>query len=508
MENSGNNGFSLEQKVSTGIEGLDCILEGGLPEQHLYLIEGDPGSGKTTMALQFLLEAHRGGNPALYVTLSESVHELNAIAQSHGWSLDGLNLFEVMPPPESLMPEDQYTVFHPSDIELGTTLRNILEQVDKVRPTRVVFDSLSEIRLLARDSSRYRRQILGLKQFFASRQCTALLLDDRPRSIGFGTDTTVHSIVHGIIHLERMPREYGVKRRRLEIVKLRGSKFHDGYHDYDIATGGLVVHPRLAAINHQPSEPAEGSVSGLERLDELLGGGLDRGTSTLIAGPAGSGKSSISLQYAAAAAARGEFVCFFTFDEGLNTLYRRSAGLGLDLEKHVKGGNLSIQQLEPAELSPGNFIDHIRYAVAHRNLRVLVIDSLNGFLNAMPGEQLLVTQLHELLSFLNQRGVVTILVMAEHGILGSSMESPADVSYLADTVILLRFFEAGGKVRKAISVMKKRSGQHEDTVRELKIGPGRIVVGEPLSQFQGILSGNPVFLGDPAALMDADHAKV
>ncbi len=488
-----------ERLISTGIGGLDDILSGGLPEDHLYLIEGDPGAGKTTLAMQFLLDAHRRGEPVLYVTLSESIRELKSIAQSHGWSLDGIELFEVIPPPESLMPEDQYTIFHPGDVELGSTLKSILERVDQLKPRRVVFDSLSEIRLLARDSSRYRRQILGLKQFFESRHCTTLFLDDR--SVHNGSDTTVLSIVHGVIRLERMAREYGTKRRRLEVVKLRGLHFHDGYHDYDIRTGGVVVHPRLVALKHAALTRADGSVSGIEPLDKLLGGGLDRGTSTLIIGPAGSGKSSIAIQYAASAAQRGEFGSIYLFDEGLTTLFKRARGLGHNLEQYLDGARLQVQQLDPAELSPGDFIHQIRDDVLQRNLRLLIIDSLNGFLNAMPGEQLLTVQLHELFSFLNQHGVVTIMVMAQYGILGSHMGSPVDLSYLADTVILLRYFEAAGKVRKAISVVKKRSGAHEDTVRELKIGPGRIIIGEALSDFQGILSGIPVFIGQHQQLI-------
>ncbi len=488
-----------DHRIPTGIPGLDDILGGGLPEDHLYLVEGDPGAGKTTLAMQFLLEARRRGEPVLYITLSESIRELEAIARSHGWSLDGITLFEVMPAPETLLPEDQYTVFHPGDIELGTTFKRIFDQVDQVKPCRVVLDSLSEIRLLARDLSRYRRQILGLKQFFASRQCAALLLDDRP--IGGRSDFTVLSTVHGVVSLERMHREFGAIRRRLQVLKLRGAKFFDGYHDYEIKTGGLVVFPRLATASHQPLAPQSGSLSGVEGIDRLLGGGLDRGTSTLVIGPAGSGKSSIALQYAAAAAERGESALVFTFEEGLTTMFKRSQGLGLDVRKHLDHGTLKIRQLDPAELSTGDFVHQIRNAVEEQHLRVLVLDSINGYLNAMPGEQCLMSQLHELLSYLNDRGVVSILVMAQYGILGSSMSSPVDLSYLADAVVLLRFFEAAGKVRKAISVVKKRSGGHEDTVRELRIGPERIAVGEPLTNFQGVLSGAPTYIGRTADLM-------
>ncbi|HYO80193.1 MAG TPA: ATPase domain-containing protein, partial [Bryobacteraceae bacterium] len=338
---------SGEVRVRTGVSGLDSILDGGLPEDHLYLLEGDPGSGKTTLALQFLLEARRRGESVLYVTLSESIRELRAIARSHGWSLEGLEIFEVIPPPESLLPEDQYTVYHPGDVELGNTLKSILERVDAIKPTKAVFDSLSEIRLLSRDSARYRRQILGLKQFFESRHCTTLLLDDRPRHES--SETAVLSIVHGVIRLERMTREYGARRRRLEVTKLRGVKYHDGFHDYDISTGGLVVYPRLATMKHTVTGIVEGSASGIPELDQLLGGGLDRGTSTLLAGPAGSGKSSIALQYATAAASRGEETLIYLFDEGLNTLHRRASGLGLPVTELAATGRLRIHQLDPAE---------------------------------------------------------------------------------------------------------------------------------------------------------------
>lgn len=500
-----NTSFSAERQISTGIEGLDQVLHGGFPEDHLYLIEGDPGSGKTTTALQFLLDAHRHGEPVLYIALSESAHELKMIGQSHGWDTEGIHIFEVIPPVESLLPEDQYTVFHPGDVELGSVLKGILEKVNEIKPTRAVFDSLSEIRSLAGDSSRFRRQMLGLKQFFATRHCTVLLLDDRPQNSS--SDTTVLSIAHGVIRLERMSREYGAKRRRLEVMKLRGLRFHDGYHDYEIRTGGLVVYPRLIALNHQPAVPAEGSLSGVAQMDELLGGGLDRGTSTLLIGPAGCGKSSLAIQYASAAAERGEFVGVYVFDEGLTTLFKRSRALGQDLEKHVASGRMTVQQLDPAEISPGDFIDQVRRAIVERDLRVLVIDSLNGYLNAMPGEEYMAVQLHELLSFLGQHGIVTILVMAQYGIMGTGVDSPVDLSYLADTVILLRYFESEGKVHKAISVVKKRGGAHEDTVRELKVGPGCIMVGEPLTRFQGVLSGIPTYTGDTGKLMLPDDAR-
>lgn len=491
--------MSENRRIHTGIAGLDEILGGGLPEGHLYLIEGDPGAGKTTMALQFLQEGRNQGQPVLYITLSESIRELREIAASHGWSLDGIELVEMIPSPESLLPDDQYTVFHPGDVELGTTFKRIFDQVESIKPTRIVLDSLSEIRLLARDLSRYRRQILGLKQFFGARQCSALVLDDRPA--GGRSDFTVMSTVHGAISLERSIREFGAIRRRMQVLKLRGVKFFNGYHDYEIKTGGIAVFPRLAAANHKPAQPETGLFSGVEGIDQLLGGGLDRGTGTLLIGAAGSGKSSIALQYAAAAAARGENAMVLTFEEGLSTMFQRSQRLGIDLKQYVEAGSLRIRQLDPAELSPGELVHDIREALQTSRLRMVVLDSVNGLLNAMPGEHCLMSQLHELLSYLNERGVVTLLVMAQYGILGSSMSSPVDISYLADNVILFRFFEAGGRVRKAISVVKKRSGNHEDTVRELRVGPNRIEVGEPLTEFQGVLSGAPAYIGRAETLM-------
>ena len=490
-------------RIPTGVTGLDEILGGGLPEGHLYLIEGDPGAGKTTFALQFLLEGRRHNEPVLYITLSESILELQAIARSHKLSLDGVELLEIIPPMESLLPEDQYTVFHPGDVELGTTFKQIFEQVDKIRPRRLVLDSLSEIRLLARDLSRYRRQILGLKQFFATRKCAALLLDER--LTGDRSDFTVMSTVHGVFSLERYPREFGAIRRRMQVSKLRGVKFFNGYHDYEIETGGLIIFPRLATTDHGCMTPESGSLSGVHEIDLLLGGGLDRGTSTLIMGSAGAGKSSIATQYAAAAAARGERALVFTFEESLATMYKRSQGLGFDLKRYVDGGTLQIRQLDAAELSPGQFVYEIRTAVEQKDVRVVVLDSVNGLLNAMSGQQFLMAQLHELLSYLNDRGVVSILVMAQYGILGTAIRSPADISYLADTVILLRFFEAEGKVRKAISVVKKRSGEHEDTVRELRVGPGRITVGDPITTFQGVLSGTPIYVGVTEKLMKGEN---
>jgi circadian clock protein KaiC len=486
-----------DYRVRTGIDGLDNILSGGLPNGHLFVVEGEPGTGKTTLGLQYLMDGAGRGEKVMYVTLSESKLELEGVARSHKWSLDGVALFEFTPTEESLRAEDQYSVFHPSELEFQDTTQSILSEVERVNPTRIVFDSLNEIRLLARDSLRYRRQILALKHYFSNRGCTVLLLDDRSSE---GHDMQLHSIAHGVVSLERLSREYGIERRRLRIAKLRGSPFREGYHDYRIATGGMVVYPRLVANEHRhPNEPGV-SKSGLPALDALWDGGIPHGSSTLFLGPAGSGKSSIAVQYAAEAASRNEFAVIFAFDETRETIMVRSAGLGLDLDPLIEQGSLRIEQIDPAELSPGEFVESVRRSVTEHGARVVVIDSLNGFLNSMPGDSFLGIQLHELLTYLNQQGVVTILVMAQAGILGTSMRSPIDLSYLADNVLLTRYFESFGRVRKALSVVKKRSGKHEETIRELRFVDGKIHVGEPLADFQGVMTGVPTFLGSEESL--------
>jgi circadian clock protein KaiC len=485
-------------RAATGIPGLDDVLNGGFPKTRLYLIEGNPGSGKTTLALQFLLEGLRTGESGLYVTLSETKDELAAVAASHGWSLDGIAIHELAVPEDQMTPGGHYTFFHPSEVELGGTTKTVLAEVERVKPVRVVFDSLSEMRLLARDPLRYRRQILGLKQFFIGRQCTVLLLDDR--SAGDG-DIQLQSLAHGVVSLEQLSPLYGAERRRLHVVKMRGVKYRGGYHDFTIKSGGLEVYPRLVAAEHPPgAKPPKREVTSTDipALDALLAGGLTRGTSTLVMGPAGSGKSAFAVQHVCAAARRGEKSAIFAFDEGLETLYERSAGLGQDLVKHVRDGLVTVHQVDPAEMSPGEFVQTMRDCVDRHGVRYVVIDSLNGYINAMPEERFLVIQLHEVLSFLNQRGVVSILVVAQHGMLGSAMESPVDVSYLADTVLLLRYFEVTGEVRKAISVLKKRYGAHERTIREYSLSSRGIAVSEPLKQFHGVFGGVPQILRDEA----------
>jgi circadian clock protein KaiC len=490
-------GKVAKPRASTGVPGLDNVLSGGLPIGHLYLIEGDPGTGKTTIGLQFLMQGARAGERVLYVALSESKRELIEGAESHGWSLEDVGIYEFAPTEQSLRSEDQYSHFHPAEIEFQDTTQHILEKLEALQPTRVVFDSLSELRLLARDSLRFRRQILALKHFFLNRSCTVLLLDDRTAD---GHDLQLQSIAHGVIMLERLQREYGVERRRLRVSKLRACPFREGFHDYLIETGGVKVYPRLVAGEHRQEEPEGMATSGIAALDQLWFGGIPRGTSTLVIGPAGSGKSSIVTSYAVAAAERKERAAIFNFDETLATIYRRSAQLGADLRAQVKSGMITIAQLDPAEVSPGQFVDQVRAAVEIDGARIIVIDSLNGFLNAMSGEHMLVAQMHELLTFLNQRGVVTLLVLTLSGMLGSSLSMPVDLSYLSDNVLVLRFFEAGGRLRKAISVVKKRSGKHEDTIRELTFSPKGIHIGEALTEFSGVMTGVPTLVEHSSTL--------
>jgi len=486
--------------ASTGIPGLDDILGGGLTPNRFYLIEGTPGTGKTTLALQFLLEGVRLGEPALYITLSETADELRAVAGTHGWSLDGVSLFELVSE-GGLDPESEQTVLHPSELELGETAREVMKRVDDLCPARVVFDSLSEMRLLAQSPLRYRRQILALKQFFSSKECTVLMLDDRTSD---PTDLQLHSIAHGVISLEQAPREFGAERRRLRVVKMRGIKFRGGYHDLLLETGGLNVFPRLvAAEHHRDFSPTSISTGNLS-LDALLGGGLVPGTNTLLNGPSGVGKTTTAVRCMLAALERGEKATYYLFDEGLTTLLARSAALGMDLRPHIQNGRLKIQQVDPAELSPGEFASAARSAVEVHGATFLVIDSLNAYLQAMPGEQYLVLQMHELLSYLNQKGVATMLILGQHGILGD-VRSDVDLSYLSDIILLFRFFEAQGELRSALAVIKSRVGAHERTIREFKLGPEGLHVGEALRDFEGLLTGLPSYKGQ-VPLLDVDSS--
>lgn len=491
---------SLPSRIDTGVSGLNDILSGGLPDRQMYLLEGDPGTGKTTLAMQFIMAGVRQGLEGLYVTLSESRAELEGSALSHGWNIKELPIAEFVPAEASLSPEQQYTVFHPSEVELAETIQKLTQLIGKVKPKRLVIDSLSELRLLAADTMRYRRQLLALKHFFAGRDTTVLLLDDRT---GEGSDMQLQSIVHGVIRLEKIQRSYGVTRRRVEIIKLRGSEYREGYHDYTIFHGGLRIFPRLVATEHASPFDGERLSSGVAALDRMFGGGINRGSSTLFIGPSGSGKSTLAMLYAHAAAKRGQRAIVYVFDEVLRTAMDRAEGLGLPVRKQVERGTLALSQVDPAGLSPGEFAWQIRNDVETRDTRVVVIDSLNGFMMSMPGERDLNLHLHELVAFLNQKGVVTFLIHTQHGLIGG-MQTEVDVSYLSDTVVLLRYFEAMGSVRQVLSVIKQRVGNHERTLRELQMSDRGIAIGEPLTSFQGVLTGVPN-LSAPDA--ESNHTK-
>jgi circadian clock protein KaiC len=485
-------------RAATGVAGLDEVLCGGLARNRLHLLEGSPGTGKTTIALQFLLNGAENGEAGIYISLAETEEELKAGAASHGWGIpESLEIFELVPPESVLDPEQQQSLLYSSDLELGEAIQRMLEAIERVAPKRVVIDSLSEIRLLAQNSLRYRRQILALKHYFARHQSTVIMLDDLTTE---STDRAVHSIAHSVIHLDQLAPIYGGERRRLRVAKCRGQQFRSGYHDFVIGAGGVKVFPRLVAAEHRSSFSGELVPSGIAEFDQLLGGGIAAGSSTLVLGPAGTGKSLLLLNYVAAAVARGERAAMFVFDEELGLLIARAKALGIDLEAMRSANKLVLEQMDAAELSPGEFSHRVREFVDRENIRVVVIDSLNGYQAAMPEEQFLILHLHELLQYLNRKGAATFLAIAQHGMIGD-MKQTIDVTYLADTVILLRYFEALGRVRRAISVVKKRTGSHEDTIRELQISGRGIVVGQPLEEFQGVLRGVPTYVGKVAPLM-------
>lgn len=473
-------------RSATGISGLDDILGGGLPSNRLYLLEGKPGTGKTTLALEYLLTGAQAGEKVLYITLSETRDELQEVADSHGWALDGIDVVELSAIGAQLEAAAQNTLFHSSEVELTQTTKMLLDEVERVQPSRVVFDSISELRLLSQSPLRYRRQILALKQYFAGRKCTTLLLDDGSAE----EDPQLKSLAHGILMLEQLAPEYGSERRRLMVLKIRGSKYRGGYHDFSIETGGLSVFPRLIAAEHRRDFEHESISSGIKGLDDLLGGGLTRGTSNLFIGPAGSGKSTIAMKFLLEAAKRGEKSVIYSFDETLGTVLARANKLGLELQERVDEGLIQVHQVDPAEMSPGEFAFAIKSAVETDEIGIVQIDSLNGFLHAMGDERFLNLQLHELVTYLNQQGIVTIMMLAPHGMLGQ-MRTPLDVTYLADTVVALRYYEASGSVHKAISVIKKRTGKHERTIREVNMDRGKISVGRPLTKFRGIFTGTP-----------------
>jgi len=486
---------SKRPRASTGIGGLDDVLHGGLIRGRLYLLDGNPGAGKTTLALQFLLEGVRAGEKCLYVTLSETSEELAEGARSHGWDLGGIEMHELIAQHEDLDGQNQLTMYSPAEVELTETTRRILDAINRVRPSRMVLDSLSELRLLAQSSLRYRRQILALKQFFVGKNSTVLLLDDRTAE---GSDLQLQSIAHGVLSLDHKAPAYGQSQRQLQVVKFRGSDFRSGFHDFAIRQGGLVVFPRLAAAEHQADFERTSIASGVAGLDALLGGGIDRGTTTLLIGPPGTGKSTVAIQYASAAASRGAHAAVFAFDESRAILLSRSAGLGIEIVQGHGGGEIMVRQIDPAEIAPGEFAQLIRESVERDRASVVVIDSLNGYLNAMPEAQFLTAQLHELLSYLNNHGVATFLVVAQSGLMGPAMHSPIDASYLADAVVMMRMYEHAGKVKKAISVVKKRSGWHEESIRQIWFDETGLHLSGPLMHLRGVLAGVPVELEIPA----------
>ncbi len=486
----------LPALARTGIDGLDDILNGGLTPDRMYLVEGTPGTGKTTLGLGFLLAGASVGEAGLYITLAETEVELRAVAQTHGWSLDPLTLFEMVPA-DGLGEDHEQTLLHPSEVELGETIRDVMAKVDELRPKRVVIDSLSELRLLAQSPIRYRRQILALKHFFSTRACTVLFLDDKS---GSGSDLQLHSIAHGVVSLEQTLSGFGAQRRRLHVVKMRGVRYRGGYHDFEIERGGLCVYPRLVASEHVMKYSDEAVSTGSTELDTLLGGGLIPGTATLLTGPAGVGKTTASVQSVIAALERGERAAYFLFDERLPTLLKRSASLGMDLMPFVENGQLELRAIDPAEMSPGEFSGAVRAAVEQHKAKIVVIDSLNAYLQAMPNEQFLILQMHEMLTYLGQKGIVSLLILGLHGITGD-VRSDVDLSYLSDTIVQLRYFEAHGEVRQAISVIKTRTARHERTIREFQIGSNGLLVGEPLREFQGVLTGVPTFSGEGKTLM-------
>lgn len=502
MVNQASDKPSAPALASTGIAGLDTVLCGGLPEKHLYVVEGSPGAGKTTLGLQFLLAGRAQGERGLYVTLSETAAELRLVAQSHGWSLDDLPIFELSNGP-SMADELEQSILHPSEVELSETTGRVLQEVERIKPHRIVFDSLSEMRLLAQDPLRYRRQILALKHFFAGIGCTVMLLDDMSAK---PSDLQLHSIAHGVVSLHQNTDNYGEGKRQIRVVKLRGVKFRGGDHDFRLNTGGIEVFPRLIASEHGRRFVPTASPTGSEQMDRLLGGGLAHGTNTLLLGPSGVGKTTTAMACLIAAMKRGEKASYYLFDEGLATLLARCDALNMPLLPYIDSGQLDIVALDPAALSPGEFATIVRTAVEQRGVTMLGIDSLNAYLQAMPGGRFLILQMHELLMYLNQYGVSTLVVLSQHGLFGTS-RNDVDLSYLSDTIMLFSFFEARGSLLKAVSVVKSRTNNHEQTIREFRLGSAGIEVGNALTDFDGVMMGVPTYRGQQPLLGDGQKSQ-
>lgn len=498
--NAGEHAFDPRAEVaSTGIAGLDVIMRGGFPRDFLHLVQGSPGTGKTTLGLQFLLEGRAAGEPVIYVSFTETEPELVSVARSHGWSLEDIHVHIASPMAGALEPETHYTLFQPMEVELGEAIQRLLEQVDRVQPRRVVFDPISSLRIMARDALGYRRQLMAIREFFTERECTVLLIDD---SAG-GGDFQIQTRAHSVIDLRQSPQSFGPDRRQLRVVKLRGVDFEGGFHDFEIVTGGLVVHPRLTGS--AAPEPLESpAVSGIDGLDQLLGGGLDRGTATLFMGPPGAGKSTLASVYIDAAARRGEHAAVFTFDETEASYFGRMESLGVPLRGLFEDGRLTFRRVEPAEWSPGRFAREVRDEVVEAGARAVLVDSLNGYLRAMPDPEALLLQLRELLSFLGRSDVLTLMTVSHQGVVGDRLDARMETTYMADTVVLLRYFEAQGEVRQAVSVTKKRSGGHERTLRELRMSSEGIRIGPPLTDFEGVLTGVPIFTGQSASLLGVE----
>jgi circadian clock protein KaiC len=489
-------------RMSTGIVGLDNVLGGGLTPNRVYLIEGSPGAGKTTLALQFLLKGVAVGETGLYITLSETREELLSVADAHGWDVEPLSIIELLSD-EGLDPEYEQSILHPAEVELGETVKNVIRQVDALKPVRIVLDSLSELRLLSQNPLRYRRQILALKRYFATRECTVMMLDDNTSD---PNDLQLHSIAHGVISLDQLVHDYGGARRRLRVAKMRGIKFREGFHDFTLETGGIDVFPRLIAAEHHAPFASEPVATGSLGLDAMLGGGLIPGTNALLIGPSGVGKTSTIVCCLLAALRRGERCIYYLFDETLGTLLIRAKALGMDMSPYLESGLLTLRQVDPAEMSPGEFTSDVREAVEDDGVKYVAIDSLNAYLQAMPGERYLLLQMHEMLGYLNQRGIVTILVLGQHGIVGE-VQTDIDISYLSDVMVLFRYFEHQGEVLTALAAVKSRGSAHERTIRQFRLASGGIEVGEALRDFEGVLSGLPTYRGDSVMLGELDSTR-